>query len=53
MFNHCVEEFALQTISFNEVDNNNLEYGFINIGHGVGENYEYIDNKFTRKIPYK
>lgn len=32
---HCVEEFALQTISMNMIHLGNPYYGFIYIGHGV------------------
>jgi len=50
-FNHCVEEFALQTISMNQVNKSNLEYGFINIGHGVTNKCDFnAKNKFVRKI---
>lgn len=52
-FNLCVEEFALQTISQNEVNPANLEYGFIYIGNGCGETYDPTNtNRYTRKIRY-
>ena len=51
-YKYCVEEFALQTIATNEVDSN-LEYGFLDLGHGVSDNYDpRADNKYTRKIPF-
>jgi hypothetical protein len=51
-FKHCVEDFALQTIAMNEVDSN-LEYGFLNLGHGVADDYDPLAaNKYTRKIPF-
>jgi hypothetical protein len=53
-YNVCVEEFALQTISQNEVSPVNLEYGFTYIGNGC---YEVCDmnapTKFTRKFLYR
>jgi hypothetical protein len=50
-FNHCVEEFALQTIALNETDLSNLEYGFLNIGHGIQLKFNiYKKNKYVRKI---
>ena len=52
-FNHCVEEFAIQTISQNEYDMNNMEYGFVYIGNGV---YNCCDQNnldlYTRKIDF-
>ena len=51
-YKYCVEEFALQTIATNEVDPN-LEYGFLDLGHGVSDNYDpHATNKYTRKIPF-
>jgi hypothetical protein len=53
-FHHCVEEFALQSISLNEVGSDNLEYGFSNIGHGIGEDCDMnAPHKYTRKIAYR
>lgn len=52
-YNNCVEEFSLHTIASNEIDVENLEYGFYNLGHGAGETYdETIEGKYTRKILY-
>jgi len=45
----CVEEFALQTISHNEVDETNLEYGFSFIGQ-ANCSPEYYD--FERENTY-
>ena len=39
-FQGCVEEFAIQTIAFNEVNWQNSEYGFISLGRSC-----YIDEK--------
>ena len=51
-YKYCVEEFALQTIAYNEVDSN-LEYGFLDLGHGVTNAYDPLaENKYTRKIPF-
>jgi hypothetical protein len=41
---HCVEEFSLQTIAFNEVDFTNREYGHIVLGRGF-----WIESKPTDK----
>jgi hypothetical protein len=49
-FNACVEEFALQTIASNEYDKDTLEYGFMYIGNGSGEDYDL--HNFTRKIHF-
>jgi len=52
-FNSCVEEFALQTIASNEINNNNLEYGYIELGHGVDNGFNInIPNKYTYKINF-
>ena len=52
-FKGCIEEFVLQTISYNEFDNSNLEYGFISIGNGIHNEYDINDpNKYTCKINY-
>ena len=49
----CVEEFALQTISYNEINLSNLEYGYINIGNGETNNYDKnAVNLYTKKIDY-
>ena len=51
-YNFFLEEFALQTIASNEVGSN-LEYGFLDLGHGVYDNYDpRAENKYTRKIPF-
>ena len=50
-FHAPVEEYALQSISCNEIDNTNLESGFINIGNGITESYSQF--KYTRKIFYE
>jgi len=49
----CVmEEFALQTIATNEVGSN-LEYGYLDLGHGVTDNYDpHVEDKYTHNIPY-
>ncbi len=48
-----VEEFALQTISLNELNPANLEYGFTYIGNGCYDTCDINDPaKFTRKISY-
>lgn len=52
-FQCCVEEFALQTISCNEVNSENLEYGFTFIGQGnVDESdYDFLkENCFVFKV---
>jgi hypothetical protein len=46
--NMPVEEYALQTIAMNEVNENNLDFGFFYIGNGTNE--IYTDFKYTRKI---
>ena len=49
----CVEEFSLQTISCNEINNNNLEYGFSFIGHGNVDPNKYDfskENCFVLKV---
>jgi hypothetical protein len=52
-FNDCVEEFSLHTIASNEVNLENLEYGFYNLGHGVSNNWdETSENKYTKKIEH-
>lgn len=52
-YKHCVEEFALQTISYNEINNINLEYGFIYIGNGIDEQCDMnAEHKYTCKILY-
>ena len=52
-FPHCVEEFALQTIASNEINNNNLEFGFTLLGHGMYNDYDpTIPNKYTYKINF-
>jgi hypothetical protein len=52
-FKNCVEEFSLQTIANNEVNQCNLDYGFIYIGNGVYNTYdENNENLFTRKIDF-
>jgi len=51
-YNFFLEEFALQTIAMNEVDSS-LEYGFLELGHGVTDDYDpQLENKYTRKIPF-
>jgi hypothetical protein len=48
-----VEEFSLQTISCNEVNNNNLEYGFSFIGQGNVDPNKYDfskENCFVLKV---
>ena len=45
------EEFALQTIAFNEVNEYNLENKIFYIGNGVLEMYNKY--KYTRKILYE
>jgi len=53
-YNSCVEEFALQTISQNEVNLANLEYGFSYIGNGSDEKCDTKDpNKYTQKKCYQ
>lgn len=52
-FNNCVEEFALQTISMNEIDFNNREYGFIYIGNGSVTHYINELTKDGIRIIYK
>ena len=51
--NGCAEEFAIQTISENEYDINNMEYGFVYIGNGC---YNACDpnnlDLYTRKINF-
>jgi hypothetical protein len=52
-FNYCVEEFSIQTISENEYDINNMEYGFVYIGNG--HDNECDENNldlYTRKIDF-
>jgi hypothetical protein len=50
-YNDCVEEFSLNTISFNECDIENLEYGYIYIGNGSAEECDYSnEDRYTRKI---
>jgi hypothetical protein len=52
-FPYCVEEFALQTIASNEINNNNLEFGFTLLGHGTGNDCDTtIPNKYTHKINF-
>ena len=51
-YNFFLEEFALQTIAMNEVDSS-LEYGFLDLGHGVTDEYDpSAENKYTHKIPF-
>ena len=52
-FNDCVEEFSLNTISTNECDIENLEYGYIYIGNGSVDDCDYSnENLYTRKIRF-
>jgi hypothetical protein len=50
----CVEEFALQSIAMNEIDKNNLNFGFMrlaNISYDSATNYN-LPNKYAHKIFY-
>jgi len=50
-FHAGVEEFSLQTIASNEVDEENMEYGFSYIGHGVKEVCDVtMKDRYTCKI---
>lgn len=52
-FTDCVEEFSIQTIAYNECDVENLEYGYVYIGNGTGNNYDGNNiDKYTRKIEF-
>jgi len=49
-----VEEFSLQTIASNEVDEENMEYGFSYIGHGVKEVCDVTTkDRYTCKIHFE
>jgi hypothetical protein len=52
-FNNCVEEFALQTISHNEINHDNMYFGFIDLGNGISLDID-INNKdkYTKKINF-
>jgi hypothetical protein len=52
-YNDCVEEFSLNTISTNECNIENLEYGFVYIGNGSSEECNYNDlDRYTRKMQF-
>ena len=52
-YNGAMEEFVLQTIASNTLDPQNLNYGFMTLGHGTAELCDTTaPNKYTRKILY-
>jgi hypothetical protein len=51
--NHCVEEFALQSIAFNEIDKNNLEFGYMRLVNGMYCNFDInLPNRYLCKIEF-
>ena len=52
-FNNCVEEFSIHTISDNEYDIDNMEYGFVYIGNGTSTECDQNNlDLYTKKISF-